>query len=112
MPLDDSPTCRMHRDKIAANSLPDNLCVARPVGKAAIETTPAAKDVMQNALDRLRSKDGWDDAHPREWDEVRAEAQKSGVTVRMGYLFGICVENDSELEEKFRKLKGRFAFSM
>ena len=38
---------------------------------------------------------------------MRAEAHKSGITVHTGYLFGICVDKDLELEEKFRKLQGR-----
>ena len=50
MPLDDSPTCRMHREKMAVNLIPDNLCVACPVGKAEIERTPAAKVAMQCSL--------------------------------------------------------------
>ena len=33
----------LHRDKIGFPSCPDNLCVARPVGNAEIDRTPAAK---------------------------------------------------------------------
>ena len=62
MPLGDSPRRRLHREKIAVNSIPDNLCVARPVGKAETERTLAAKVAMQKAWDRLRSKDVWDEA--------------------------------------------------
>ena len=107
MPVDDSPKCRMHREKIVVNSIPDNLCVACPVGKADIERTLAANVAMNKEWDRLRSKDVWDEAYPRDWDEARAEAQKSGVTVQMGYMFGMCVQRNSELEENLRKLKGR-----
>ena len=69
----------MHKEKMGFSSCPDNLCVARLVGKAEIDRTPAAKALVQKEWDRLRSKAVWDAQHPREWDEVRSEAQGWGV---------------------------------
>ena len=65
---------------------------------------------MKKEWDRLRSTYVWDEDHPREWDEVRAEAGRGGYTFHLGYLFGICVENNSELAEHLRKYKGRVVF--
>ena len=103
-----------HRGKVGFSRFPDNLCVARPVGKAENDRTPAAKASMQKEWDRLRSKAVWDEQHPRESDEVRSEAQLGGggggYTVHMGYLFGICVEKNAELDASLRKFKGRVVF--
>ena len=101
----------MHRAKIGFSACPDNLCVARPVGKAKIDRTPAAKASMQKEWDRLRSKLVWDEQNPREWDDVRSEAKRGGgYTAHMGYLFGICVEKNAELDPSIRKFKGRVVF--
>jgi hypothetical protein len=109
MPLEENRSS-LHRDKLGLPPCPDNLCVARPVGKAEIDRTPAAKASMKKEWDRLRSKMVWDEQHPREWDEVRSEAKRGGYTVHMGYLFGICVEKNAELEPSLRKFKGRVVF--
>ena len=47
-----------------------------------------------------------------EWDDVASKAKKEGYDVHMGYLFGICVERNSELDENdsMRKYKGRVVF--
>ncbi|MFM7980131.1 MAG: hypothetical protein ACKPKO_12525, partial [Candidatus Fonsibacter sp.] len=95
MPLSSSSeSVPQHRDLLGFCLCPDNLCVARPVGKHEIERTPAAKLAMQKEWDRLRSKNVWDENHPRDWDEVRSDARRGGYTVHMGYLFGICVEKN------------------
>ena len=67
-----------HRDKLGTSPYPDNLCVARLVGKAEIEKTPAAMEAVKKEWDRLRSKYVWDEDHPREWDDVRVEARRGG----------------------------------
>ena len=77
----------LHREKIGLPPYPDNLCVARPVGKAEIDRTPAAKASMKKEWDRLRSKMVWDEQHPREWDEVRSEAKRGGVHRTYGLSF-------------------------
>ncbi|MFM7979370.1 MAG: hypothetical protein ACKPKO_08655, partial [Candidatus Fonsibacter sp.] len=111
MPLmSSSEFSQQHRDILGFRLCPDNLCVARPVGKHEIERTPAAKLAMKKELDRLRSKHVWDEDHPRDWDEVRFDARRGGYTVHMGYLFGICVEKNAELDPSLRKFKGRVVF--
>ncbi|MFM7988910.1 MAG: hypothetical protein ACKPKO_57320, partial [Candidatus Fonsibacter sp.] len=52
-----------------------------------------------------RSKNVWDENHPRDWDEVRSDARRGGYTVHMGYIFGICVEKNAELDPFLRKFK-------
>ncbi|MFM7980148.1 MAG: hypothetical protein ACKPKO_12610, partial [Candidatus Fonsibacter sp.] len=110
MPRAVNPHNGGHRDMISIKRCPDNICVARPVGKSEIERTPAAKQAMQKEWDRLRSKNVWDEDNPRDWDDVRSEARRGGYTVHMGYLFGICVEKNAELDPSLRKFKGREVF--
>ena len=99
-----------HRVKNGGRIFPFNAAVARPVGKAEIARTPAAQAAMKKEWDRLRDKKVWDETKPREWRDVRREADSRGQTVHMGYLFGICVEKNAELDLQFRKYKGRVVF--
>ena len=39
---------------------------------------------MQQEWGRLRNKGVWVESNPREWDDVRREANASGDTVHMG----------------------------
>ncbi|MFM7988849.1 MAG: hypothetical protein ACKPKO_57000, partial [Candidatus Fonsibacter sp.] len=84
----------------------------RPVGEYEIERTPAAKLAMQKEWDCLRSKQVWDEDHPREWDEVRSDARRGGggYTVHMGYVYGTCVEKNAELDPSHRNFEGRVVF--
>ncbi len=61
---------------------------------------------------RLRDKYVWDETTVREWADVASEARASGIEVNFGYLFGICVEKNSELPKGHpkRKFKGRVVF--
>ena len=86
MPISDHPQPRNHREKIAINSILDNLCVARPVGKAKIACAPAANAAMQENGNCLRSTDVWGESEPREWDGAGAEAKQKGFTAHMSYL--------------------------
>ena len=84
---------RRHRHKLTRNRLfPFNAAVARPVGKAEIAKNPKAKESMDKEWRRLRENHVWDEDHPREWDDVRREAERGGYDVHLGWLFGICVE--------------------
>ena len=103
-PVPSMPTVRernhRHRDKCSKERLFHwNAVVARPVGKAEIARVPEAKKAMDKEWNRLRDKRVWIEEKPREWDEVRAEAKKNGHDVHMGYLFGICVQKNSELPD-------------
>ena len=78
LPIDTSDDPFAHRDKIGFSLYPDNLCVARAGGKAEIDETPAAKEAMRKEWGRLRSKYVLDEGHPRDLDDVRAEARRGG----------------------------------
>ena len=78
--------------KRATRSIPDTVYVVRPVGKAGIARTPVAKAAMKKEWDRLRSNYVWDEPTTREWDDVREEAKRAGITVHMAYIFCMCVE--------------------
>ena len=49
MPLEEDRSS-LHRERLGFPPCPDNLCVARPVGKAEIDRTPAAKASMQKRV--------------------------------------------------------------
>ena len=105
-----------HRPKIVAfNShswITMNACVARPVGKKDLLQSKGAQASMKAEWVRLRSKVVWDENKVREWSDVAKEAQDAGVEVNFGYLYGICVEKNSELPPGHpkRKFKGRVVF--
>ena len=52
---------------------------------------------MDIEWERLRKKKVWNESLVREWGDVAAEARRKGEEVHFGYLFGICVEKNSEL---------------
>ena len=54
----------------------------------------------------------WDEYHPREWDDVRKEAQRGKYDVHLGWLFGICAQKNSELvgDDPAKQFKGRVVF--
>eukprot|EP00974_Lingulodinium_polyedra_P064652 6245330-Lingulodinium_polyedra.AAC.1 len=58
--------------------MPFMACVARPVGKAELAREEKAQAARDHEWERLRSKHVWDEEDPREWDDIRAEAQRSG----------------------------------
>ena len=101
-----------HRPKLEPRSLPYNACVARTVNKAEIAAVPKAKAAMKVEWDRLRKKHVWNESVVREWDDVADEARVAGKVANLGYLFGICVEKNSEQPEGHpsRKFKGRVVF--
>ena len=98
--------------KNAPRRLPLIACVARPVGKKEMINQPEARAAMDKEWNRLRDKQVWDEDHPREWEDVRRQATRDGQEIHMGYLFGICVEKNSELDKSNpqRKYKGRVVF--
>ena len=81
-----------------------------PVGEREIREQPLAQAAMDAEWQRLRDKAVWDETEAFEWDDIRRQAKKNGETVHMGYLFGICVEKNSDLSEQYRKYKGRVVF--
>ena len=103
-----------HRPKNAPRLFPFNAMVARPVGKNEIAQKAKAKAAMDAEWKKLRDKYVWDEdiKNVRDWSDVAREARDKGIDVHLGWLFGICVEKGSELEENNpnRKYKGRVVF--
>ena len=48
-----------------------------------------------------------DEDHPRDWADLRHEANAGGFGVHLGHHCGICVDKDSEIQVAYRKRKGR-----
>ena len=89
-----------------------SACVARPVSRKELLQSPPAQASMKAEWDRLRNKMVWDEDKVREWSDVAREAQRGNYELNFGYLFGICVEKNSELPPLHpkRKFKGRVVF--
>ena len=89
-----------------------SACVARLVSRKELLQSPPARASMKAEWDRLRNKMAWDEDKVREWSDVAREAQKGNSEFNFGYLFGICVEKNSELPPLHpkRKFKGRVVF--
>ncbi|MCP4189689.1 MAG: hypothetical protein GY768_03565, partial [Planctomycetaceae bacterium] len=99
-----------HREK----NLPPlfHAAVARPVNRRELALNQAAQIAMKKEWRRLRTKYVWDETIVRERADVARDARIGGYEVHMGYLFGICVEKNSELPagHPSRKFKGRVVF--
>eukprot|EP00969_Alexandrium_andersonii_P109718 4839906-Alexandrium_andersonii.AAC.1 len=65
------PPKKRHRRKIPTCAFPENLFVARPVGKKEILENPKAQAALKVEWDRLRSIGTWDEAAVEEWSVVR-----------------------------------------
>ena len=87
-------------------------CVARPVRKAEISRTPAARAALEKEWQKLYKANTWDESTVMEWSEVAARAKTKGTKAHVGRIFEICVEKGSELPagDAGRKYKGRVVF--
>ncbi len=101
-----------HRKKGTPRRFPFNALVARPVNKKEIERTPKAQEAMNNEWKRLIDKHVWDMSVVRDMSDVASEAKNKNKEIQFGWLFGICVEKNSELptNNPARKFKGRVVF--
>ncbi len=101
-----------HRMKNTHRRLQFNALVARPVTKKEIEKNPKAQAAMDAEWNRLKEKNVWDMSVVRDLKDVAWQAREKGKEIQFGWLFGICVEKNSELplENKSRKYKGRVVF--
>ena len=86
--------------------------VARPVKQKEFNSNPEAQKSLDVEWENLVKKRAWIIESVREWDAVRAEAQRKGKKLHVGKVFEICVEKGSELPKgnPLRKCKGRTAF--
>ena len=69
-----------------------DACVARPVGKREVQANQKAQESLDVERCRLSEKGVWDEAHPREWNDVRREASDKGESIHIGCMFDFCVE--------------------
>ena len=100
-----------HRPLHPRIRFPENLAVARPVGRKEIESTPKAEEALIKEWGRLRAIRTWLEDQVQEWSVVRRELGP-GVINHVGRIFEICVETNAELPESDlrRKFKGRVVF--
>ena len=106
------PIDNTHRPKIPEFYALFNACVARPVNKAEIAQSPAAKAALDMEWNKLIKAGVWDQSIMYEWSDIASKARNANQTIHVGRLFEICVEKGSELPEgnPGRKFKGRTVF--
>ena len=59
---------------------------------------------------KLESKKAWDLEHPREYDDVRADANRASKTVHFGRVYPLCHVKHSELSSENWSYKGQVVF--
>ena len=64
-------------------------CVARPVGKAEISRTPAARAALEKEWQKLHKANTWDESTVMEWSEVAARAKTKGTKAHVGRIVEI-----------------------
>ena len=101
-----------HRGKNVAEEPLFHACVARPVGKAEIKSTPAAQASFDKEWDRLVTIRVWDEDKVEEKFRVAQRAREKGEKAHFGRIFELCVEKNSEqpADSPHRKFKGRSVF--
>lgn len=101
-----------HRQKSDRSLVFLNACVARPVSKKEIEGIKDAIAAQNKEWGRLIDRVVWSYDVIREWDDLAKEARRNNQTIHLGRIFGIMVENGSELPkgDERRKYKYRAVF--
>ena len=96
-----------HRPKIPRRLVPFNACVARPVSPREISSNPDAWKAMEKEWKRLRDQNVWDEEHPRDWIEVRREAQEKGkgCTEAKEYYIGSDDDEEHEVHKEADKVE-------
>ena len=79
-------SCSAHRPKYPKIRFPENLGVARPVGRKEIQSTPLAEASLVTEWDRLRSIRTWEEKEVQEWSDVRKKLGP-GVINHVGRIF-------------------------
>ena len=73
-----------HRDRISKIDQLFNSMVARPVGKAEIESQPKARPALLDEFNNLIKKGVFSLGKQRSWDEVAADAKRRGIIAHVG----------------------------
>ena len=81
-----------HRNKIDTSLLFINACVARPVGKKEIETTPTAQKALDTEWKKLVDKGVWNETKAYEWSDLARTARNKNETIHVGRVFELCTE--------------------
>ena len=61
-------------------------CVARPVGKRELESSPEALKAQKSEWNRLWKRGVWDDSVVRKWSDVAAQARAEKREIHLGRL--------------------------
>jgi hypothetical protein len=69
-----------------------------------------ARQAVDKEWNKLADKKAWILETVREYEQVAAEASRTGKTVHFGDLMRLCHVKQSELAEKYHSFKGRVVF--
>ena len=72
--------------------------IAREVAKAEMNASTKALAAKDEEWSKLWSQKVWDESIVKSWGTVCWEAAAAGKFIRIGKLFGLCVEKGSELQ--------------
>jgi hypothetical protein len=67
---------------------------------------PAGKAALEKEWVKLESKKAWDLEHPREYDEVCADASRARKTVHFGWVYPLCHVKHCEFSSESWSYKG------
>eukprot|EP00435_Cladocopium_sp_Y103_P031652 s4552_g8.t1 len=106
---------RPHREKLGENyngidiNKIFNTAVSRPVGRKEMMEDEDARKSMRKEWLGQHAAGVYDCSMVREYDDVVAEAKRTGKEVHMAHVHGICVEKNFQLPKGHptRKFKGR-----
>ena len=84
--------------------------VTKLLSRAEMLADPAALKAVQDEARGLEAAGTWDLESVREYADVKAEAQKSGISVHFGQLMSIASIKFWELAKHLQKTKGRIVY--
>ena len=84
--------------------------VTKLLSRAEMLADPAALKAVQDEARGLEAAGAWDLESVREYADVKAEAQRSGISVHFGQLMSIASIKFWELAKHLQKTKGRIVY--
>ena len=84
--------------------------VTKLLSRAEMLADPAALKAVQDEARGLEAAGTWDLESVREYADVKAEAQRSGISVHFGQLMAIASIKFWELAKRLQKTKGRIVY--
>ena len=110
MPCSSSLPQQGHRQKnVPPGLFPWPAMVTRPVSRKELAENTKARDALKKEFEGHWKRDVYDFSVVREYDDLRAEAKRTGETIHLARVHGLIYEKNYQLPEGHpqRKYKGR-----